>query len=154
MVCKYYLSSTYGTHRQVAYAAMKLCGILNSPFINIYMLYEINITTWREQKRPQPKENISFVSSTLLNGRTSCWIFFPFFLLSDAMLIFHSQTPSTLSTGYTWHIAPHTILHHLRKNLKLWTCWCCFKCLKDLGLSENVSSHHMTFQHHLNLYEV
>lgn len=108
----------FSTHRQAANAAQALCGILDSPFINIWMPHERNITTWREQKgvdSPPPPENRSFVSSTRLKGRTSCCIFSPFFLLSDAMLIFHSQAHSTSSTGYTWHVALRIILHHLRK---------------------------------------
>lgn len=145
MVRKYYLSSTFNTHRQAASAAQALRGILDSPFINIWMPHERNITTWSEQKgadSPPPEENISFVSSMLLNGRTSCWIFSPFFLLSEAMLIFHSQTHSTSSTGYTWHVALRIILHLLR-NVKRQTCWCCSKCLK--GFSQGYPGvHHPT----------
>lgn len=125
-------------------------------FINIWMPHERNITTWREQKgadSPPVEENISFVSSTLLNGGTSCWIFSPFFLLSDAMLIFHSQIPSTSSTGYTWHVVLRIILHHLRKKSQAVNMLMPLQMSKRIqpGLSRSASSCHMTFQHPLDL---
>lgn len=156
MVCKYYLSSPFSTHRQAANAAQALCGILDSPFINIWMPHERNITTWREEKGadcPPSEENIRFVSSMLLDGRTSRRIFSPFFLLSGAMLIFHSQTPSILSTGYTWHVTLRIILHHLRKKSQAVNMLMLLQISKRIqpGLSGSASSHDMTFQHHLDL---
>lgn len=98
MVCKYFLSSPFSTHRQAANAAQALHGILDSLFINIWMPHERNITTYREQKRADstsPEENRSFVTSTLLNGRTSCWI-------------------SPLSSCYLMQCSSSTVRHTLR----------------------------------------